>query len=336
MTVEKNPPEELSHEQRSLLATEQQLLMDGRQWLSRAAELYTRTPKIKIWLPVLGSLLITVYYLFSIHQRASAAPELPPPTVQSVPVAVLDVTPLSKAPPFVPPAQFHTTVNDTDGNQDNAALHKQAEQAHADKQFGDEAKLLQTIADHSGAPQLVCPALGTAYERAGDLDSATLAFEQCVAAEPGNIDALLAFAHVMQTKHDFNRARTLYRQCLLKDPANMDALGGLALIELTQNHLDQANQAAQAMLRKSPENTDALLITGVVAWRQARLADAEKIFLKGVGLDDHRADFHAFLGRIAEAERRPEDALRQYQRALELDPHDVDITDRRDRLKDRQ
>jgi tetratricopeptide (TPR) repeat protein len=335
MQAEKLPPQQLTTEEQLLIAHEQQLLTDGRLWLRRAAELYTRTSKIKIWVPVAGSLLMTAYSLYTIHARATAPPDLSPQLIESTPAAVAD-TPPSKTPPAAVLEEPQEAANATAGDNSDTGLRKRAEQAHMGGQFDEEAKLLQQFADQSHASQQVCPALGKAYERAGDLNSAKQAFEQCMSLEPGNTDNLLAFAHVMQAKQDFERATMLYRQCLLKDPGNADAQTGLALVELKQNHLPQANEAALAVSRKSPNNTDALLIEGLVAWRQSRLADANKIFLKGVELDDRRPDFHEFLGRIAELERRPKDALEQYERALELDPDDTEVAARRDRLKGTQ
>lgn len=315
--------------------TEEQLLNDGRLWLTRAAELYTRTPKIKIWVPVVCSILLTSYYIYTLHAKAIVPAELSPVAVQSpaVAVAVADDAPAPKGPSTAVPVPAESSASAPDSESDSDLL-KRAQQAHVSQQFAVEAGLLQKVLDHSHSPQQVCPAIGKAYEHAGEIDSAIQAFEQCVSGEPDNVDTLAAFAHTLQAKPDYKRATALYRECLQKDPGNLDAQTGLALIELKQNRLHEANDDVLAILHKSPDNTDALLIAGIVAWRQSRLADAERIFSRGIGLDDRRADFHAFLGRIAEAQRRPREALEQYQKALLLDPNDGEIADRRDRLQD--
>ena len=337
MQAEKEPAQQLSAEEQLLLSTGGQLYKDARQWLSRAVDLYTRTSKTKVWVPILVSSLMSGYYLYSSHvSRSASSTDVSVPVAESAPAAVAEAVPLPKAPPFTSAAPPLPAGDAPDGDDSDSGLRKRAEQAHADQQFGEEAKLLQQFADRSAAPQQVCPGIGKAYERAGDIDSAVQAFEQCAKLEPGNVDTLVAFGHALQNKSDFKRAASLYRRALLKDPGNLDAETGLALIELKQNNLHGAGEAVRPILLKAPNSTDALLIAGIVAWRQTRYADAEKIFLKGVEIDDHRADFHAFLGRIAEAERRPQDALRQYERALVLDPHDSEIADRRDHLRDPQ
>jgi tetratricopeptide (TPR) repeat protein len=336
-------PPHLSAEEHSLLIAEEQLLKEGAHWLKRAAKLYTQTPKLRIWLPVLGSLILTIYYLHAIHSFSSQGGAAPPPSTapaapastQAAPAVVVEedaATPQTggKTPPL-PPSPIADNASDADLT--DADLLQRAQQAHASQQFAEEARYLQKIVDHGKDIQQACPAIGKAYERANQIDSAIEAFEHCSALAPGDIDTLLGLAHALQAKPDLKRASALYRQTLQNDPGNQDAQAGLALVELKQNHLAEADSAATTILRKSPDNTDALLITGIVAWRQSRLADAERIFSRGVMLDDHRPDFHVFLGRIAEAQRRPQEALQQYEKALQLDPSDTDTTDRRNRLQ---
>jgi cytochrome c-type biogenesis protein CcmH/NrfG len=335
-------PSHLSAEEHSILQAEEQLLKDGGQWLKRFLDLYTQTPKIKIWVPVLCSMLITSYYLYSMHARATpraatTLPAEPTPSVPPSPTTPTDggVVPDRDSPPNKPSisaaggpagAAEDTPASDSD-------LLQQAQQAHGSKQFADEAKFLQRILEHSPSAQGVCPQIGKAYESAGEIDEAIQSFEQCVSAAPNDVDTLIAYAHTLLAKKDFAHASALYRQCIQKDPENLDARTGIALVELRQNHLHEADQLASAVLHKTPGNTDALLITGIVAFRQARLNDAAQIFSRGVGLDANRADFHAFLGRIAEAQRRPQQALEEYEKALSLDPSDTDIADKRDHLR---
>ena len=315
------------------LSDEAQLLKEGRQLVSRAVRLSTQTHKIKVWVPLLCSMILTGYYLYGLHRKNTMAMDLSQPAA-APPAAVVEETPApdkARATAEAEPSPSSSAAPEAGGSLSD--IRKQAQQAHGAQQFGDEAKLWQQFMDRSPVPQEACPAIGKAYERVGEVDSSIQAYEKCVSLEPGNTDTLVSFAHVLQTKRDFDRAASLYRQVLSKDPKNLDAQTGLALIDLKQNHLEQADHAVKNILGKAPDNTDALLIAGIVAWREGKLDDAERVFLRGAGLDDQRADFHAFLGRIAEAERHPQEALRQYDRALALDPGDSDSAERRERLQ---
>jgi len=315
---------------------EARLLSDVRELLGRAGRLVTQTSKMKIWVPIVCSIVLTCYYLYAFHQKTPSAANLTMPGEPAAAV-VAEPAPISQTGAPTTGAQPMTqssAASEPETEIGYAEIRKEAEQAHASQQFADEAKLWQQFMERSPLPQEACPAIGKAYERIGDIDTSIRAYERCVSIEPGNVDILVAFAHALQTNRDFDRAASLYRRVLLKDPGNLDARNGLALNELKQDHLREADQAVKSILEKAPDNTDALLIEGIVAWRQARLPDAEKIFLKGTALDDRRPDFHAFLGRIAEAERRPQDALREYEKALVLDPGDADIAERRSRLQE--
>lgn len=303
------------------LSDEAQLLKEGGQLLSRAVGLAIQTSKIRIWVPLVASSVLSGYYLYTLHRKSSDAINFPPPPSRPSAVVVAETAPQSSS---IAPGAADNYVE----------IRKRAEQAHAAQQFGDEAGLWKQFMERAPLPQEACPAIGKAYERVGEIDESIAAYEQCVSFEPGNPDLLIAFAHAVQGKRDFNRAAALYHQAILKDPRNLDAQTGLALVDLKQNQVQDADAAAAKILRQAPENTDALLIAGIAAWREGRLEDAQRIFLRGAKLDDRRADFHGFLGRIAEAERRPEEALQQYERALALDSTDSDIAERRDRLKE--
>lgn len=320
------------------LSDEAQLLHEGRQLAKRAVQLSTQTHKIKVWVPILCSMILTGYYLYGLHKKQQA-------TGMDVtqPVAAEPAVPSARgadAPVAEPPANSATPASSTaeaappeDPNASDSDLRKEAAQAHSAGQFRDEAKLWQQYMTRSATPQQACPAIGVAYERAGDLAASLEAFEKCVSLMPGNADLLVAFAHALQTKGDFARSGSLYQQVIAHDAKNLDARTGLALLELKQNRLREAEATALGVLHQAPNETDALLIAGIVAWRESRLPEAERMFLRGAALDEQRPDFHAFLGRIAEAERRPQDALAQYDKALALDPSDADIAGRRDRLQ---
>lgn len=276
------------------------LLADARRLFWRAASFAARTSSIKVWVPLTCSCVLTVYYLYTMHRNPATLADVQPAAAGTPDKVVPDVSP--------------------------------AQQAHAGQGF-DEARLWREFMDHSPTPQQVCPAIGRAYERSGEIDKAIAAYEKCSSIEPGNVDTLIALAHALQGKSQFSRAAGLYRLCLAKDPKNMDARTGLAFIALKQNRLRDASDGAGAVLRENPGNPDALLIAGIVAWHEHRLEDAERFFLRGIALDDQRTDFHAFLGRIAEAQGRPEQALQQYDEVLALDPNNAEIAQRRDRLQ---
>lgn len=310
---------------------EAQLLQDVRRLLRRALELATRTSSIKVWVPITCSFVLTVYYIYTLHQKTVTSANLPQAVMES-PAKVVPDGPAVESPASAPAAESSAASTHTDDS-NYVETRKEAEQAHIDQQFAEEARLWQEFMRTSPQPQQACPAIGKAYERIGDIGASIRAFGKCAALEPGNADILIPFAHALQAKSDFPRAAALYHQCLTKDPKNLDARTGLALIALRQNRLGAAAQAANDVLNIAPNNTDALLIAGIVSWRQGDLDNAERIFSKGVGLDDQRPDFHAFLGRIAEGQGHLQEALRQYDKVLALDPNDADTVERRDRLR---
>jgi hypothetical protein len=166
MEVDKIPPHRSADEHAHLQA-EEQLLKDGGQWLKRAADLYTQTPKIKIWVPAVCSMLLTTYYLFNMHGRTAATASLP--AAQSNPpaaVVVVDDAPLpNKRTSGDGPGERAGVVTEVPAaDASEADLLLQAQQAHGNSQFADEAMLLQKVAEHARSWQAVCPEIGKAYD----------------------------------------------------------------------------------------------------------------------------------------------------------------------------
>src|SRR5581483_9105494 len=120
------------------LSDEARLLKDGRQLASRALRLSTQTPKVKVWVPLLCSFVLTGYYLYTLHKKAAGATEFPqtPPAPSAVVAETAPLPQMSTAQPQSPAATGNTDDNFVE-------IRKRAEEAHAARQFGDEAKLWQ-------------------------------------------------------------------------------------------------------------------------------------------------------------------------------------------------
>src|SRR5581483_9282414 len=92
------------------LSAEARLLRDGRQLVARAVHLSTQTPKMKVWVPLLCSFVLTGYYLYTLHKKAAGGLPMPPAAPSAV---VAETAPL----PQMPAAQLQSpATDDTDTN----------------------------------------------------------------------------------------------------------------------------------------------------------------------------------------------------------------------------
>jgi tetratricopeptide (TPR) repeat protein len=138
----------------------------------------------------------------------------------------------------------------------------------------------------SPADDEACPAIGLAYERAGQVDDAAAALQRCIDVLP-------------------------------EDAASRTALAFNAL------HRDEPEQAlalAQAARARAPDDGQALFAAGLALQRLERFRDARLYLERAVLLRDGDPEIHYALGRLNEQEGRPAEARREYGRVQELAP----------------
>src|SRR5581483_11950888 len=180
---------------REALSEEAQLLREGHQLLGRALRLITETRKVKIWVPVLCSIILTLYYLYTLHVKTVRTTDDLKPVVDTPPVAVAETAPVSNTGTRESLPTGADVTPDTDSN--DLELRKRAEEAHVAQQYAEEAHLWKQFMEKSATPQEAFPQIGNAYERAGDLDGALQAFQRCASLDRANLDTLTAFAYAL-------------------------------------------------------------------------------------------------------------------------------------------
>lgn len=79
-------------------------------------------------------------------------------------------------------------------------------------------------------------------------DEALVKFEQILAIDPGNTDALWAKAEALRRKHKFHESRLLLDRVLTQDPLNCSALNSLAYIKYKQGQVDEALELVNKVL----------------------------------------------------------------------------------------
>ncbi len=148
----------------------------------------------------------------------------------------------------------------------------------------------------------------TAYEE-GDLDTASAAFEEAVAANPEFYDAWVWAARSHQEAGRPEAAVRFWQGALERDPSDERARWFLALA---------LQQAAFG-----PEAGSAFL-QGLAAYQAGDAVAAEEAFRAAVEAQPEFAAAWGYLGRIAFQEGRYADAAAAYGRASELQPDDED------------
>ncbi len=96
--------------------------------------------------------------------------------------------------------------------------------------------------------------LGEVLSWAKRYDESMGSYEKIIILEPTNLGAKFGIARVYALKGDYPKARAIYHQILDEDPKNMGALSGLAEMEQWQWHWNASSDRYKEILKSYPAN----------------------------------------------------------------------------------
>jgi tetratricopeptide (TPR) repeat protein len=166
----------------------------------------------------------------------------------------------------------------------------------------------------------VHPRVGAGYAAyvAGDLAKARIEYQQALAEEPANRDALLGMAALDVRSGRFEAAEAAYVKLLQADPR--DAHAHAALMALRGGRFDPvaAESRVKSMLADNPAAHALNFTLGNQFAQQGRWAEAQQEYFKAFAAEPDNADFAYNLAVSLEHLRQPKLALEYYRRALAL------------------
>ncbi len=170
----------------------------------------------------------------------------------------------------------------------------------------------QTAADYS--------ARGFARQVKGDLDGALADYDQALARDPHNVEALSRRALAERDKGDFDRALADYNTVLTLAPNNADAYSNRGYIRQRQGDLDGALADYTEALSRKPTSAEAFYNVGLIKVRRGDIDGGIEAFNKAVDLDPKLARVYYNRGNAKNTEGDVDGAIADYTRAIEIDP----------------
>jgi tetratricopeptide (TPR) repeat protein len=159
--------------------------------------------------------------------------------------------------------------------------------------------------------------------QAGDLSSASRLYQQVLAREPDNADALHLLGVLHHQQGDHARAVELIGRAVTLCP-NMPAFhANLAEVYRALGQLDRAVGCCRMALRLAPNYPDALCNLGLALTGLGKHADAAEQFRRALELRPDFALAHTNLGIVLRELGKLDDALIHFRRAVELAPQDA-------------
>ncbi|MEO7496802.1 MAG: tetratricopeptide repeat protein [Massilia sp.] len=185
---------------------------------------------------------------------------------------------------------------------------------------------------HASKPAQVDPALTQAYSafNSGDYAGARRHYQDVIARDAANRDALLGLAALAVHERQGEQAAAIYSRLLAADPADGDAVAGLA--SLRQGDAQQSESRLRALLARAPESAPALFALGNLYARQGRWQEAQQEYFKAYSAAPDNPDYAFNLAVGLDRLGQPALALTYYEKALAGAGATFDTTAARARL----
>ncbi len=179
----------------------------------------------------------------------------------------------------------------------------------------------------SDAPGGLAPlshAQALALHRQGDLSAARGAYEQILAADPENFEALHHLGILLLQAGDAGKALELLRRAAARGgncaAVHADLATAMATALAVLRRHDEAIACYEDALAIAPELAEAHYGLGTVMLALARLDEANACFQRALAIDADYVEAHGALAASWRAAGRNAEAIARYQKELAIDP----------------
>lgn len=163
-------------------------------------------------------------------------------------------------------------------------------------------------------------ALGLKLSSSGQHARAIEAFEQALAANPGDTRTLFALGNTARALGMIPAAEQFFRQVLALEPERLEATINLANLLRSSGQFEAAEALLRPALAQNPKNPDFLLALGSVHRELGEAEEAISLYREALSV---RGGFVPALVNLADLladDGNDEEAMRLYDRALKGDP----------------
>lgn len=160
---------------------------------------------------------------------------------------------------------------------------------------------------------------GIALHRQGRGAEAARVYQEVLAADPENADALHFLGVLKHQEGDSAASIELIERAIASDPGHPGMRSNLGNVFKEMGRVREAERAYRTVLELTPEFADAHCNLGVVLRAQKKLPEAAASLQKAVALDSGHGAAHYNLGHVFSDQRDWESAIVHFRRALECD-----------------
>ena len=157
---------------------------------------------------------------------------------------------------------------------------------------------------------------GRINESEGEKEEAIKTYRRVLEVDPGRDRVRQSLAQLLIRDHYSEEARTLFEEVLARNPNNREAMLGLARAQRILGEPEKARALLEAVLAQDSENSKALTELGMLALASGQMEEAEASFRKAIAIDPiNRTAHHELYRCLAQQGGREEEAAAQIERS---------------------
>ena len=141
---------------------------------------------------------------------------------------------------------------------------------------------------------------------------------------PPKVRGLVRVAGKNFQQGNYKAAEKQYQQILAEDPNNLDALSNLGVVYVRNGNLQSAESMLEKAVAIAPDNDFLLTTLGIVQYRQSKFDEAIVQLTKAIAINPKSATAHNYLGIAASQKGRQKEAEQEILQALANNPNDAD------------
>jgi tetratricopeptide (TPR) repeat protein len=162
--------------------------------------------------------------------------------------------------------------------------------------------------------------LGRAMLTKGDSRSAEPHVTQVAQAFPRSAGAQAELGRLYALQGQSKNARGAFEQALAIDSGNIDALSGLASLDVQAKNPTAARARVDARLAMNQNDPGLLLLAARLAMVVGDVKAAEQNLRKVIEIDPAQIDAYALLGQFYASQRRLDEARTEFEKVAKLNP----------------
>jgi len=162
--------------------------------------------------------------------------------------------------------------------------------------------------------------LGVCKHLSWDMNGARDYYNECLAAEPENVEVLVKAAGVQMDGGNLEEAKRLFDMALAVDKNSPDALLHRANLHMLNRDLDSSFADLEKCLKSNPTFLTAHLRLATVHMHRGDQAGATKSLAIASKYAPHSSDVHSYWGELTFQNNEIDKAIEMFEKAIECEP----------------